>query len=80
MRVWSHGFNERVQIQVAGPAQESFAGANMSASASGVKVLAQPGAAERAEDERLDGFGSQARLEDRAGDAGADFLVDSQHG
>lgn len=50
------GFNERTQTQVAGPAQESFAGANDERQRLGREgVVAQPSAIELAEDERLDG-------------------------
>ena len=53
------GFDERTQAQVAGAAQESFAGADDQGQRfRGEGVVAQAGAIQLAEDELFDGFGS----------------------
>ena len=73
------GFDERAQTQVAGAAQQAFAGADDEGQGFGGEgVVAQAGAVELVQDERFDGFGSQARQQRRVSDAGADFLVDGQ--
>ena len=56
------GFDERAQAQVAGAAQESFAGADdQGQGVGGEGVVAQAGAVELVQDELFDGFGTQAR-------------------
>ncbi len=58
----AHGFDERAQAQVAGAAQEAFAGADDEREGFGGEgVVAQAGAVELVEDELFDGFGTQAR-------------------
>ena len=70
----AHGFDEAADAQVAGAAQQPFAGANDEREGfEGEGVVAESGAIELGEDERLNGFGSQARQHDRVGDAGADL-------
>ena len=54
------GFDERAQAQVAGAAQQAFAGADDQGQGFGREgVVAQAGAVELVEDELFDGFGSQ---------------------
>jgi hypothetical protein len=73
------GFDERTQTQIAGAAQESFAGADDQGQGfRGEGVVAQPGPIQLTEDELFDHFRPQTRQHDRVGDAGTDFLVDDQ--
>ena len=73
------GFDERAQTQVAGAAQETFAGTDDERQRFGGEgVVAQAGAIQLIQNELFDRFGSQAREQRRVSDAGADFLVDGQ--
>jgi len=66
---------ERAQTEVAGPAQESFA--RKDDERQGFRreaIVAEPSAVELAEDESLDGVGSQPGQRDGVSDARADFL------
>ncbi len=75
----ANGFDEGTQTEVAGAAQQPFARTNNQGQRLGREsIVAQAGPIELAEDESLDGFGSQPGQHDRVGDAGADFLVDGQ--
>jgi len=79
-RVWSRTASiERTQAEAAGAAQEAFAGTDDEGQgflAEG--VVAQAGAVQLGEDERFNGFRSQAGKHHGVGDAGTDFLVDGQ--
>ena len=73
----AHGFNEAGEAEVAGSAQEAFAGSDdQGQGVVGEGVVAQGGAVELGEDELLGFLGAQAGKECRIGDTGADFLVD----
>ena len=73
------GFEEGTQTKIACAPEQAFAGADDERQGLGGEgVVAQADAVELGQDERLDGFGRQARQHDRVGDAGADFLVDGQ--
>ena len=73
------GFDERAETQVAGAAQEAFAGTDDERQRFGSEgIVAQSGAIQLIQDKLLDRFGSQAREQCRVSDAGADFLVDGQ--
>ena len=62
MRVWSRTASmRRTQTEVAGAAQETFAGADDERQRFGREgVVAQAGAIQLIQDKLLDGFGSQA--------------------
>jgi hypothetical protein len=80
MRVWSRtaSMSER-QAEVAGAAQEAFAGTDDEGQGFGGEgVVAQAGAVELVEDELLRRFREPGAAAGRVGDAGADFLVDGQ--
>ena len=73
------GFDERAQTQVAGAAQETFAGTNDERQRFGGEgVMAEASAVELIQNERLDGFGGQTWQECRVSDPRVDFLVDGQ--
>jgi hypothetical protein len=75
----SHGLDEGAEAEVAGAAQEAFAGAGDEGHGFlGEGVVAQAGAVELLEDEHFDHLGAQARQEGRVSDPGTDFLVDGQ--
>jgi YD repeat-containing protein len=75
----AHGFDECGQAEVAGAAQEAFGSAHHEGE--GVLregVVSESGVVELLEDERLDGFRSQAWHHHGVGDARADLFVDRQ--
>ncbi len=73
------GFDERTEAEIASAAQKSFPGADDQGKAfRGEGVVAQARAIQLAEDEGLDGLGTQAWQRDRVGDAGSDFLIDAE--
>lgn len=73
------GFDECAKAQVAGAAQQAFAGTDDERQGFGREgVVAQPGAIQLIQDKLLHRFGSQPREQCRVSDAGADFLVDGQ--
>jgi hypothetical protein len=73
------GFDERAQAQIAGAAQETFAGTDDERQGfRGEDVVAQPGTVELVQKKLFNGFGSQALEQRRVSDAGMDFLVDGQ--
>jgi len=75
----AHCFNERAQRQIAGAAQQTFGGAHdQSQGFRAEGVVAQAGPVQLAEDERFEGFKSQAGQQHRIGDAGTDLLIDRQ--
>ncbi len=63
MQVWcADGFDEGTEAQVAGAAQQAFAGADNECQGFGREgVMAQAGPVELVEDELFDGFGGQPR-------------------
>ena len=69
-------FDERAQTEVAGAAQQTFAGTDDERQGIGGEgVVAQAGAIQLVHDKLLDGFGSQTREQRRVGDAGKRVLV-----
>ena len=72
-------FDQGADAQVAGTAQETLAGADdQGHGILGEGVMPQPGLIELVEEEAFDGFGGQARKDDRVGDAGTDLLVNGE--
>ena len=68
--------DKRAQRQVPCPTQEAVAGSDHKRQAfRGERVVTESGPIQLIEDERLNGFGTQAREHDRVGDSGSDFLV-----
>ena len=73
------GFDQGTQTEIAGSAQESFAGADDQGQGFlGEGVVAQAGTVELGKDELFHHFGTQTREHDRVRDAGADLFVDGQ--
>ena len=73
------GFDERAEAQVAGAAQQTFAGTNDQGQRFGCEgVVAEAGAVELIQNKLFDCFGSQTRQECRVSDSRTDFLVDGQ--
>jgi hypothetical protein len=72
-------FNQTTDTQIAGATQQAFARADDECQCFGREgVVAQACTIQLIQDEPFDGFGGQAAEQRRAGDAGADFLVDGQ--
>jgi len=75
----AHGLDQGTQAEVAGAAQQAIAGTDDQGQGLGTEgMVLQIGAIQLAQDQRFDGFRSQAGQDHRAGHAGADFLVDGQ--
>ena len=75
----AHGFDERRQTEVAGPAQQALGGADDEGQGVGGEgVVAQAGAVELGQDEGFGGLGSEAGQDDRIGDPGTNLLVDRE--
>ena len=75
----AHGFDERTQAEIAGAAQEAFAGTDDQGQGFGREgVVTETGAVELIQNKLLDRFRSQSGEQCRVSDAGADFLVDGQ--
>ena len=75
----AHGLDQRTEAEIAGAAQQAFAGTNDERQRFGGEgVVAQAGAVELIQNELFDRFGSQALEQCRVSDPGTDFLVDGQ--